>query len=277
MVGQCGPALIAVRAWSPLSTRAVVSNQTFFPERVFPMSQIIQFMNRCLLSRQQSSPDTVERRLTPSSQRATRRHRNRKQLLMEVMEDRVVLSAGQLASPSGVPHIAAELFRIKKATTLLAVGPASGVTGGTVTLTATLTANGSPLAGQSVRFQVKGRVVGKAKTDVHGVATLSNVKLKRIDAGAYSRGVVATFAGNSRYKLRTSRGALTVSHFATTLGGVAASGTYGGSVGFTATLMSNGVLFRVSQFVSHTTAMTWALPQPMARALRPSPARVWPV
>ena len=147
-------------------------------------------------------------------------------------------ASGHLASPSGVAHITAELSRIKKTTALLAVGPASGVTGGTVTLTATLTANGSPLDGQSIRFQVRGRDVGKAKTDARGIATLSNARLKGVAAGTYS--VVATFGGNASYKVRPGRGTLTVSHFATTLGGVSASGAYGANVGFTATLMSKG-------------------------------------
>ena len=49
---------------------------------------------------------------------------------------------------------------------------AGGVRGGTATLMATLTANGVPLPGQVVRFQIKGNGVGRAVTDAQGVATL---------------------------------------------------------------------------------------------------------
>ena len=169
-----------------------------------------------------------------------RRRRLRQHPLLEPMEDRVVLSSGNLASPGGVASISAEVFRAKKSPTQLVINGANGLQKGTATLTATLTSNGTPLAGKTVQFKLRGRPVGKATTDAQGIAILSNVKLKNMAAGVYPTGVSATFAGNRSQKPRTIRGSLTVSRNATSLGGVSAIGVYNGSVGFTATLTSNG-------------------------------------
>ena len=63
----------------------------------------------------------------------------------------------------------------------------TGVYAGNGTLTATLTTDGTPLAGESVAFtlDVGGTVtnVGSATTDASGVATLSGVSLAGFDAG----------------------------------------------------------------------------------------------
>ena len=115
-----------------------------------------------------------------------------------------MLSSGNLALPGAAANGSAELFRTRKTATQLSISSASGIKGGTTTLVATLTSYGSPLAGKSIRFQVQGRVFGKAKTDAQGVATLTNVKLKGISAGMYSRGVGATFTGNANFKLSSA-------------------------------------------------------------------------
>lgn len=82
-------------------------------------------------------------------------------------------------------------------TTSLAVQPVIGPYGGTVTLSATLTFNGSSLAGENVTFILDGTVMGSTITNFSGVATLTNVSLTGISAGTYR--IVATFAGDSVY------------------------------------------------------------------------------
>jgi trimeric autotransporter adhesin len=158
---------------------------------------------------------------------------------MESMEERVLLSTADLTSLAAARRIGAEVLRIKKSPTQLTAVSASEVKGGTAKLMATLTSNGSPLAGEIIRFQIGNLPVGRATTDAHGVAILSNVNLKGLRAGIYPFGVVATFAGDANHKSSASRGRLTVSRFATSLSGVSASGVYGGSGTLTATLTSN--------------------------------------
>jgi hypothetical protein len=82
--------------------------------------------------------------------------------------------------------------------TTLTVGSASAVYGGTTTLTATLTqAGGSAASGKTVTFTLNGASFANntATTDSNGVATLSNVSVAGINAGSYSTGVGASFAG----------------------------------------------------------------------------------
>jgi hypothetical protein len=117
---------------------------------------------------------------------------------------------------------------------------ASGLEGGSATITATLTSNGSPLPGRTVRFQIRGHNVGKATTDADGVAILSSANIKGMRSGTYARGVTAVFTGDATHKRSTSQGALTVSRFATGLGDVSATGVYGGAGLLTATLKFQG-------------------------------------
>jgi hypothetical protein len=93
----------------------------------------------------------------------------------------------------------------------------SGVYGGTATLTATLTSGGSPLGGKTVSFTLNGAAAcgagGKPAcptTDGGGVASLANVSLAGINAGAYPNGVGASFAGDSDYQAGSASNALTV-------------------------------------------------------------------
>lgn len=100
--------------------------------------------------------------------------------------------------------------------TALAVAPASGVFGGTTTLTATLTAaGGSPLAGKAIAFAIDGTSVGTAVTDGNGVATLSNVSLAALDPGYYP--FTASFAGDEGYDPASGSETLTVYYEARTL------------------------------------------------------------
>src|SRR5207302_10336923 len=105
---------------------------------------------------------------------------------------------------------------VNQASTALAVANATGTFGGTVTLSATLTAAGSPVGGKSIAFTLNGNSVGSATTNASGVATLSNASLSGISGGTYPTGVGASFAGDSNYLASSSTGALTVNPAATT-------------------------------------------------------------
>jgi hypothetical protein len=91
-----------------------------------------------------------------------------------------------------------------------AVTSASGVYGGTATLTATLTQGGSPVSGKTITFSLNGNPVGAAGTNASGVATLSGVPLPGYNAGSYPSAVAASFGGDSTYALSSGYGNLTV-------------------------------------------------------------------
>ena len=97
------------------------------------------------------------------------------------------------------------------AATTLAVGSASGTYGGTTTLTATLTAGGSGVSGETVNFTLNGSSVGGATTNASGIATLQNVSLSGISAGSYPTGVAASFTGDSSYQASSGSNSLSVS------------------------------------------------------------------
>ena len=103
--------------------------------------------------------------------------------------------------------------------TTLVVDPASGTYGGTTTLTATLT-SGSPATGvsaKSVAFTLNGNSVGAATTNASGIATLNGASLDTINAGIYSGGVSASFAGDSGFNASTGTANLTVTKAAQTI------------------------------------------------------------
>src|SRR5690348_6467075 len=66
--------------------------------------------------------------------------------------------------------------------TVTQASDASGVYGGTVTLTATLsdTIHHVPMAGKTIHFSIFGVPVGTATTNASGIATLSNVPLSTL-------------------------------------------------------------------------------------------------
>jgi hypothetical protein len=82
---------------------------------------------------------------------------------------------------------------VPMATTLTAAA-ASGVYGGTVSMSAMLAAPAGAIAGQTVSFALNGTPVGSAVTNAAGVATLAGVSLSGINAGTYPSGVDASFA-----------------------------------------------------------------------------------
>jgi hypothetical protein len=98
--------------------------------------------------------------------------------------------------------------------TTLSVAPASGVYGGTVTLTATLTRtdDSSPISGKTISFTLNGNPVGTATTNGSGVATKTNASLSGILPGTYPSGVGASFAGDSSYSASSGTASLTVTY-----------------------------------------------------------------
>ncbi len=94
--------------------------------------------------------------------------------------------------------------------TSLAVVPASGTEGGTVDLSATLTAVGSGLSGKTIDFSLDGNSVGSAVTTSDGTATLANVGLTGISAGTHPGEVTASFAGDTDDEPSSGSNTLTV-------------------------------------------------------------------
>lgn len=100
------------------------------------------------------------------------------------------------------------------APTALGAMGASGPYGGTTTLQATLTANGTPVQGKEVVFTLtiggNATVVGTAVTDANGVAALNGVGLAEINAGSYAGAVAASFAGDDDFVGSSGTADLTV-------------------------------------------------------------------
>ena len=94
--------------------------------------------------------------------------------------------------------------------TSLAVASASGTEGGTVDLSATLTAGGTGLAGKTIDFSLNGNSVGSAVTTSDGSATLANVGLTGITAGTYPGAITASFAGDTDDEPSSGSNTLTV-------------------------------------------------------------------
>ncbi len=133
----------------------------------------------------------------------------------------------------------------------LTVSAASGVYGGTVDLTATLTApaGGSGVSDQTIIFTLNGFNVGTATTNGSGVATLNNVDLKQgvntwIDVGTYPTGVEASFAGASGspgYVASNATNTLTVDPRALIVSATGVDKVYDGNTDATVTLSDNSV------------------------------------
>ena len=124
------------------------------------------------------------------------------------------------------------------AVTTLTVAAATGTFGGTVDLSATLTANGTGLSGKTVSFTLNGNSAGSGITDSSGIATVSGVSLTGITAGSYPGGVAASFAGDSSNGASSGANLLTVNQASTTTGLTSSvnPSVFGQSVTFTATV-----------------------------------------
>ena len=83
--------------------------------------------------------------------------------------------------------------------TSLSVATATAIYGGTTTIMATLTANGSPVAGAPVQFTLSNGGSATATTDSTGVATWAGASVVGIHAGAYYGAIQASFAGDDTH------------------------------------------------------------------------------
>jgi hypothetical protein len=103
---------------------------------------------------------------------------------------------------------------VTKLNTAITVSAVTGIYGGNVDLTATLSSGGLPLSGKTITFYLNGTSKGTATTDGSGVAT-RNVSLGTIAVGTYpgtynTSGVGADFAGNTNYNSSNNANTLTV-------------------------------------------------------------------
>ena len=136
--------------------------------------------------------------------------------------------SGNDCTTSAVQTTTANLV-IGNSPTSLSVTNASGVYGGTTALSATLSSGGSPIAGKTVSFTLNGNSAGNATTNASGVATLSNVSLSGINAGTYSSGVGASFAGDASFTSSTGTAILTISQADAIVAVQGYSGVYDGN------------------------------------------------
>jgi hypothetical protein len=120
----------------------------------------------------------------------------------------VTATSGQVSDPSDVTTVT-----ILPGPTLTAVA-GSGTFGGTGTLTANLSFNGSPVSGATVTFTLtSGTTVttaGSATTNAHGVATLTGVSMTGFAVGDYPGAVDASVASTLTYSAISAVGDLTV-------------------------------------------------------------------
>ncbi len=164
----------------------------------------------------------------------------------------VKLTTAGTSGTISVDQVQVKVYYTPPSTTLI-IAPASGVYGGTTSLTATLTstAGGTPIAGKTVEFYLggsgidasgncTGTHVGSGTTQADGAATLASASLAGISAGNYPYGACASFAGDGTYAATTATSDLNISGAATTLTVAEATGNYGGTVDLSATLTSGG-------------------------------------
>lgn len=140
---------------------------------------------------------------------------------------------GRYADTTGAGTLTVETIR-----TALVVDDKGGVVGGSVTLTATLTASGSPVAGKLVTFDVPGVGTGSGTTDASGLASCSIGPLPSGSAGAHP--INGAFAGDADYRAVSAAASLTIARITTALAAQNASGATGGSADLKATLTAPG-------------------------------------
>ncbi|WP_168221534.1 beta strand repeat-containing protein [Aquisphaera giovannonii] len=170
-----------------------------------------------------------------STRRPSRRASVGKRPELEPVEARILLSTAEVATIRATP-----LLVDSQAKASVEVSEVGGIAlrNRRGDLTASLTSNGRPVEGLAVIFRIGNRVVGTARTDADGVATLSNVRVGRLKVRNYAARTVVVFKGNSQLMPVVRRGPLTVSRTASALSGVTATGVYGGAATLSAVLGS---------------------------------------
>jgi hypothetical protein len=158
---------------------------------------------------------------------------------LEAVEGRILLSVADVPKIRATPM---DVQQLGKSSVQVTEARGMGLAHDRVELRASLSSNGQPVVGQSVTFRLGLRVVGRARTDSTGEATLTNVRLSRLELKNYLAKTVVVFRGNAHLKAAVRRGPLTVGQAATTLTGVTGSGVYGGTATVSAVLRSNGAV-----------------------------------
>src|SRR5690606_18384769 len=101
-------------------------------------------------------------------------------------------------------------YEIVKKETNLSVDNATGIYNGTSTLTATLSANSTALAGKTVTFFLGEDEMGSVPTNTEGIATLNNVSISGYNADTFEDEISASFEEDDFYLGSTGEGDLTV-------------------------------------------------------------------
>jgi hypothetical protein len=102
------------------------------------------------------------------------------------------------------------LMAVTPITAAVTAHSVSGVFGGQVDLSATLTVDGSPVTGRMIAFSLHGVEVGSAVTESDGTATLRDVALDTLTAGSYPDDIWAEFIGDGYYFPATATGSLSI-------------------------------------------------------------------
>jgi N-acetylneuraminic acid mutarotase len=150
--------------------------------------------NTSLVSAEMLDPTASPGQWTPIASLHTPRYSAGSAVLLQ---DGGVLVAGGYNHPAGTAVSGAEIWNSGRTITALTLDPAAGTFGGVVSLTARLTAFGSPVSGRSVVFALNGTAAGTATTDGNGVAALGGVSIASLAPGSYPRGVSASVDGDS--------------------------------------------------------------------------------
>jgi len=107
-------------------------------------------------------------------------------------------------------------FTVSQTTTSLTVAPATGIYGGTVSLSGTLTSSSLPLSNKSISFTLNGTSVGSAISDGSGLAILTGVSLGTLGVATHPGDIGASFAGDANYACSSGTSDLTVSQASST-------------------------------------------------------------
>jgi hypothetical protein len=140
--------------------------------------------------------------------------------------------------------------------TALAVSQAVAQYNGSTSLAATLTANGSPLAGQPVKFTLPNGASQTVQTTVQGIAVWAGATIAGIHVGTYPSAIQASFAGSPAYAASSGSSSLTVTQpvSMTYTGDFFLSDSSGGRAAIT---VDQRTATSDSRFIDYSSAPVW--------------------
>lgn len=134
------------------------------------------------------------------------------------------------ATTGAIPNSVLTIIDNDPSPTAISGVSGSGVYGGTASVTATLSSNGSPLSGKTISFTLNGAPLADVITDSNGVATISGASLLGVNAATYPNAVLAAFAGDGiDYSSSNGQGPLTVNKASSTTVVTVSNAGYDGS------------------------------------------------